>query len=355
MDLIDKLKKIGDRFKKLKEQVGTEEATKTAFVLPFISALGYDVFNPLEVIPEYVADIGVKKGEKVDYCIIKNDEPIIIIECKHWKETLTPHKSQLHRYFHVTSVKFAILTNGIDYRFYSDLTNDNKMDDKPFLEFNLSNLSETTTNELKRFHSDNFDAEEIISVAGDLKYSKEIKELLSHELKNPSDDFIKYFAGKVYSGRMTSKVLEQFSGIMKRSVKSFINELINERLQTAITKGVEEEKEIVEQKVEVAEEEVKKDVITTEEEKQGFRIVQAILAEVLPIDKINERDTKSYFGILYNDNNRTPICRLWLNRSVKYLEVFGEDKKGQKIQIEDINDIYKHKDILIESVQKYLD
>lgn len=81
MDLIDKLKKIGERFEKLKDQVQTEEATKNAFVMPFIAALGYDVFNPLEVVPEYTADIGIKKGEKVDYCILKNGEPIMILEC----------------------------------------------------------------------------------------------------------------------------------------------------------------------------------------------------------------------------------------------------------------------------------
>lgn len=357
MDLIDKLKKIGERFEKLKDQVQTEEATKNAFVMPFISALGYDVFNPLEVVPEYTADIGIKKGEKVDYCILQNGEPIMIIECKHWKEQLDPHKTQLHRYFHVTNGRFAILTNGVDYRFYTDLVNDNKLDEKPFLEFNLTKITEQVTNELKRFQVDNFDAEAIISIASDLKYSKEIKEVLSQELKNPSDDFVKYFTSKVYSGRVTSKVLEQFTTLVKSSTKNLINELINERLQSALDNETAPQTNLVQDEV-APEEELttdKKGIETTEEEKQGYRIIQAILGEHIDNKRITYRDSKSYFAILLDDNNRKTICRLWLNRSVKYLEVFDKEKNGEKILITDINDLYANKQKIIESAMNFND
>ncbi len=365
MDLIDKLRRVGERFTKLQEQVQTEEATKNAFVMPFIAALGYDVFNPLEVVPEYVADVGIKKGEKVDYCILKDGEPIIIIECKHWKEKLDPHKTQLHRYFHVTNGRFAILTNGVDYRFYSDLEANNKMDEKPFLEFNLAKISENTANELKRFQSENFDADEIINIASDLKYSKEIKEILSNDFKNPSEDFVKYFASKVYQGRITSKVLEQFTELVKDSTKNLINELINERLQIAINnqEKVEPVKSEVSNEVENTPEnsanedekadQVKKGIETTDEELSGFRIVQAILAEQIEISRIAQRDTKSYFGILLDNNNRKPICRLWFNRSTKYIEVFDENKKGEKIMIEELGDIYGIKDKIIQSLKNY--
>ena len=128
MDLKDQLKQIADRISKLKDSIQTEEATKNAFILPFINALGYDIFNPLEVIPEFIADIGVKKGEKVDYAILRNGVPIILVECKHWKENLDIHNTQLILYFNATKAKFAILTNGINYRFYTDLEDPNKMD-----------------------------------------------------------------------------------------------------------------------------------------------------------------------------------------------------------------------------------
>ncbi len=367
MDLIDKLRRVGERFVKLQDQVQTEEATKNAFVMPFISALGYDVFNPLEVVPEYIADVGVKKGEKVDYCILKDGEPIIIIECKHWKEKLDPHKTQLHRYFHVTNGRFAILTNGIDYRFYSDLEANNKMDEKPFLEFNLTKITEGVANELKRFQVENFDADEIINVASDLKYSKEIKEILSKELKSPSDNFVKYFTSQVYQGRVTSKVLEQFTDLVKHSTKNLINELINERLQIAIQKDDIEtsvsnssneasdasSENSKSQETATESEEVKKGIETTEEELRGFRIVQAILAEHIDVNRITQRDTKSYFGVLFDDNNRKPICRLWFNRSTKYIEVFDADKKGEKIAIEEIEDIYRVKDKVVQSAMNY--
>jgi len=352
MDFIDKLKSISERIVKMKEQVGTEEATKNAFVMPFISALGYDVFNPMEVIPEFTADVGIKKGEKVDYCIVKEAKPIIIIECKHWKEKLSNHNSQLHRYFHVAHARFAILTNGIKYRIYTDLEAKNKMDKLPFLEFDMTKIGEVVATELKRFQKSDFNEEEIFRIASDLKYSKQIKELLSSELKSPSDDFIKYFAARIYAGRVTSKVMEQFGGLMQASVKNLVSEMINERLQLAITKEestidqIEENEEI--------EEVTKSSIETTEEELQGFRIVQAILIPEIDSQRISYRDTKSYFGILLDDNNRKPICRLWFNRKQKYIGILGEGKKEERIAIDKLEDIYLHAKSLKKVVKNYV-
>ena len=321
--------------------------------MPFIGALGYDVFDPLEVVPEYTADIGTKKGEKVDYCILMEGKPIIIIECKHWQEKLNPHKTQLHRYFHVTSVRFGILTNGIDYHFFTDLEADNKMDDTPFLEFSLSKMTEAIANELKRFQKANFDTESIIGVAADLKYSKEMKEFLANELRNPSTEFVKFIASKVYPGRITSRVLEQFMGLAKKATKSMINEMINDRLQTALINQQTEEAKAPEEIEEVEKEVPKKRVDTTDEELQGFRIVQAILAEKFDISRIHHRDTKSYFGVLLDNNNRKPICRLHLNGGKKYIEVFEPEKESEKILIDTVMDIYKVKKQILATAGKY--
>ena len=137
MDFVDQLKQFSKRVETMRETVQTEEATKTAIIMPFFAMLGYDVFNPLEFVPEFTADVGIKKGEKVDYAIIKDGEPVILIECKSISEKLEKHDSQLFRYFGTTSAKFAILTNGIMYRFYTDLDSPNKMDDDPFLTINI--------------------------------------------------------------------------------------------------------------------------------------------------------------------------------------------------------------------------
>jgi hypothetical protein len=359
MDLIDRLKSISDRIIKLKAQVETEEATKNAFIMPFLSALGYDVFNPLEVVPEFVADIGIKKGEKVDYCILREGKPTIIIECKHWKETLDPHNSQLFRYFHVTAAKFAILTNGIVYRFYTDLENSNKMDEKPFLEFSMEQVSDQLAAELKKFKKENFDVEEIFSNASDLKYSKEIKELLSQELKTPSEEFVKYFASRVYPGRVTAKVQDQFSDLVQKSSKTLISEMISDRLQSALER--EQEDRVIEQPPMngseetngQANEEIDDGIETTQEEEEAFRIVRAILRKEVDVERVVMRDVKSYCGILLDDNNRKPICRLRFDGSQKYLGVFDEEKNEEKMAVEKLEDIYDYADHLIASVRNY--
>jgi hypothetical protein len=192
MDFKDEIKQLGERIAKLKMQIQTEEATKNAFIMPFIKALGYDVFNPMEVVPEFVADIGIKKGEKIDYAIFKDDKPTILIECKHWEQNLNLHDGQLLRYFHVSKAKFGLLTNGIEYRFYSDLVEPNKMDEKPFLEFKIADIKDSQIEELKKFHKSYFDIDSIVNTASELKYTNELKQLLHKELNTPSAEFVKH-------------------------------------------------------------------------------------------------------------------------------------------------------------------
>lgn len=118
--------------------------------MPFVNALGYDVFNPLEVIPEMDCDLVKKKGEKIDYVIVKDGLPIILIECKYWKQDLSLHDTQLKKYFVASKARFGILTNGIRYLFYSDLIDQNIMDDKPFFEFDITDIKEYQLEELKK-------------------------------------------------------------------------------------------------------------------------------------------------------------------------------------------------------------
>src|SRR4051812_21808372 len=210
MDFKDQIKQLGDRVAKMKDMIQTEEATKNAFIMPFIQCLGYDVFDPLEVVPEFIADIGIKKGEKVDYAIMKDGHPIILVECKHWSADLDPHNSQLFRYFHTTAAKFGILTNGIMYRFYTDLVEANKMDEKPFFEFRIDDMKETQIDKLKEFHKSYFSLDNIINTASELKYMSELRSKIVRDISEPTDDFTRYFAKNVYPGLVTMKVLEQF-------------------------------------------------------------------------------------------------------------------------------------------------
>ena len=350
MELNTQLKTLADKINQLKDKIGTEESTKHAFVLPFINILGYDTFNPTEVVPEFTADLGLKKGEKVDYAIFQNDEPILIIECKNWKEKLSVHSSQLFRYFHVTKTRFSLLTNGIHFQFFTDLDEKNKMDEKPFLEFDITNLKENTINEIAKFHKSNFDVNNIVNNASSLKYTKEIKKLINEELNEPSFDFVRLFANKVYNGRLTEKVMEEFKELVQKGFNQFISEKVNDRLNAALNK--EAEKQQVEQIEDITE---TTKVDTTEEELEAYRIVVAILRRKLTVDRIVHRDTQSYFGVLLDDNNRKPLCRLHLNGSKKYIGLFDDKKNETKQPIETIDDIYQFEKELLETVGFYED
>jgi hypothetical protein len=181
MDFIDQIKAIAQQIQNLKAKIATEEATKSAFIMPFINALGYNVFNPIEVCPEFTADVPGLKGEKVDYAILQESQPIILIECKWCGENLENprHSSQLHRYFHATEAKFGVLTNGILYRFYTDIEKNNVMDEKPFFEFNLLDFNEFSVSELKHFSKLRFNPDELCDVARNLLYTKEIKRFMA--------------------------------------------------------------------------------------------------------------------------------------------------------------------------------
>lgn len=355
MDIKDTIKQLSDRVTRLKDQINTEEATKNAFIMPFIQLLGYDVFNPIEVVPEMVCDIGTKKGEKIDYAIVKDGEPIILIECKHWKQDLNLHDNQLLRYFHVSKAKFGILTNGIKYRFYTDLIEANKMDEKPFLEVDLENIKENQIEEIKKFHKSYFDIEAILSSASELKYTSELKSVLSAEFKNPSPELVKLLAKKVYDGLFTLKVQEQFAGLIKKAIANHINDIISDRLNIAIKTQVEPKQTISEETIVDSEETDKPRINTTQEEMEGFYIIKSILRNSLDVNRITHRDSQTYFAILIDDNNRKGICRLYFNsENNKRIAIIDENKKETFCKITSLDDIYQYQDDLIKSAERFL-
>lgn len=354
MDFKDSIKQLSDRVLKLRDNILTEEATKNAFIMPFINTLGYDVFNPLEVVPEMTCDIAMKKGEKIDYAIMKDGEPILLIECKHWAQDLNLHDNQLIRYFNVSKAKFGLLTNGIIYRFYTDLIEPNKMDEKPFLEVDITDLKDTQVEELKKFHKSYFDIENVLSSASELKYMGELKGIISKEFVSPSPEFVKYFARQVYDGVITAKLLEQFTYLTKKSLSVYINDLISERLKSALkTEDAAEQKEVEVIQESILSEDDNK-IVTTEEEIESYLIVKSILRPVVDISRVVYRDAQTYFAILFDDNNRKPICRMYFNSlTKKYISTFDENKKESKHEISSLDDIYTYSQQLIETVSNY--
>jgi predicted type IV restriction endonuclease len=366
MDFIDRIRELAARVPKQLEHIQTEEATKNALVMPFIAALGYNVFDPTEVTPELNADVGVKKGEKVDYAILRDGQPILLFECKHHAADLSKvHASQLYRYFSVTAARFSVLTNGLVYWFYTDLEALNKMDSKPFFEFNLLDFREQDAEELKKFSKSTFDLNNILTTASELKYTREIRRILAEQLQEPTEEFVKFFAAQLYTGKMTQKVREQFAQLTRQALKQFINDQINDRLKTALagdTTMIAPADKTTDPAIVsngtggVA---VEENVVTSEDELEAFYIIRAILREIVPVKRVVLRDRQTYCGILLDDNGRKPICRLHFNGSRKYIGFFDNQKDQrerlaeERVLLEHMDDLYKHADRFKATVMQY--
>jgi hypothetical protein len=354
-DFDDKVRDLAARIPSQLEHIRTEEACKSALVMPFINALGYNVFDPREVTPELVADVGTKKGEKVDYAILRDGKPIMLFECKGCDCNLdNAHASQLYRYFSVTDARFGILTNGLVYRFFSDLDAPNKMDAKPFFEVNLLALDDVLLNELSKFSKASFDIGAILETASELKYMKEIKRVLASEMLEPSEELVRFFLSRVYEGRATTAIRGQFAELVRRSLQEFVSERVRDRLKSALAG---ESNLATSTPALGAETEIEGDESTepTEDELQAWLIVKAIISEIADPRRIAMRDQKSYCAILFDDNNRRPVCRFHFNaRSKRYLGLFDESRAETRVPINDVQDIFRHAAHLKASVQRYL-
>ena len=366
MDFAELLAALALKVKNQRNAIQTEEATKNAFVMPFISTiLGYDVFNPLEVVPEFTADVGVKRGEKIDYAIMRDGEVQILVECKKSTEPLRiEHASQLFRYFAVTNARIAVLTNGETYQFYTDLDAPNRMDEKPFLVLDLLDIDETLLPELRKLTKDVFDLESIISSAEELKYIGQIKRTLAAQFTLPEDDWIRFFTTRVYDGAFTQRVREQFTTLVGKATKQFLNDQVNARLKTALggsdyssadIESAEAGAQVVSSRP-VAEEDLDRDteIVTTLEELEGYQIVKAIACSEVKPHRVVHRDAKSYFAILLDNNNRKPIARLHFNsRKQKYISVFDAEKNEVRYPIDSLDEIYLHADAIRGAVRTH--
>ncbi|RDC54229.1 restriction endonuclease [Pedobacter chinensis] len=353
MDLKLKLEQLHQRVVGLKDQINTEEATKNAFVMPFIQILGYDIFNPTEVVPEHICDIGTKKGEKVDYVIRKNNEPILIFECKHWKESADAHNSQLHRYYHVSKARFGVLTNGTVYNFYADLEKPNIMDEKPFLTIDIEDLKDNAIKILQSFTKNEYNLEAILDSAEGLKYIKAIRKEFEKEIDQPSDEMIRLLVNRFFDKPLTANRMLVFKEYTKKALTISINESISDRLKSALNMS-EKPEPPSDIKINSIDENNESKVVTTEEELEAFQIVKAILREKISAVRIAARDTQSYFGVLLDDNNRKPICRFHFNTTNKYLETFHNGKDaGEKKLINSLDELYDYRNQLHQTVENY--
>ena len=321
--------------------------------MPFFRILGYDVFNPNEFMPEFVADVGLKKGEKVDYAIKLDNEPVILVECKSINEKLEKHDSQLYRYFGTTTAKFAILTNGIVYRFYTDIDELNKMDEAPFLEINLLDLRDEQIVKLQHFTKENFDKDAIYDSAEGLKNEAQIRQILKDEIDNPSEELVKFILGKgVYNRAKTQSVIEKYTPIVKNAFDYIIKDLLSKKIETAFanTEPTTASEPPSDNDNTNISDKFENTIVTTEEELEAYYIVKAILSKNINVDRITYSDKESYFAIILDNRITKWLCRIYIKKNKKYIAIV---ENGEKIKypIENISDIYDYADKLVQRFQ----
>lgn len=348
MDFLETIKALSERAEKIKDSIKTEEATKMSLIMPFFQTLGYDFTDPTEVVPEYTADFGVKKGARIDYAILRDGLPVIFIEAKPYGEKLERHGSQLFAYYNTTATaKFGILTNGIVYRFYTDLEKSGLMDDVPFLEFDLLNMKDDIVAEIKKFSKVGFDIDKIFSTASKLKYINQFKQYFDDMLVAPSDEFVKFFMGasEVYTGVKNQNAIDKYRPLLSQALNDYISELMKEKINKAINTPTQKTSEPISLGK----------IITTEEELQGFAIIQNILKDTVSVSDIAYKDCQTYFAVLYQGMPTKWICRLKLSEGKQYL-VLPDDEitNGRHVEINSIFDISNYKNDLVDSVSRYM-
>lgn len=350
-DFSSRLVELRTRSQNAEQMEAKEEATKTAVILPFLNALGFDIFNLEEVAPEFSADIGTKKGEKVDFAVKIDGKLAMLIEAKPIGSQLGKNQtSQLYRYFNATEARLGILTNGKEVWFFSDTEKPNTMDKKPFFIFDLQNFDKKQVEELALFQKSTFNVESILEAASNLKLSKAAKTYLKNQLENPEDDFARFIGRIIYEGTVTKNALEQ----LKPAIQSALDELIKDRLEErlGVAFGGSQQDHRVEQPETTAKED--NGIETTEEEIQAFYIIRAISAQIVNVNNIILRDSKSYAAVLYENNNRKPICRFHFNsEKIKYLSIFDENKVETKVKINSLDEIYSYKKQIQQVVSFY--
>ena len=239
------------------------------------------------------------------------------------------------------------------------------MDEKPFLIFNMLDVQDRKVAELKKFTKSAFNLEEILTTASELKYTDAIGKIIAKEFESPSDGLVRHVTAQVYSGQKNKNVMERFTDLTKKALRRFLNDRINERLQSAIQdldQGTTPDSAIPEEQIHELEEmedegvsDPKKAIVTTEDEIEGFFAIKSILRDVIEVKRVKMRDLKSYCGVLLDDNNRKPICRLHFNRPQLYLGIFDENRNEQRMPIGGVDDIYNYAEQIISIVQRYDD
>lgn len=298
----------------------TEEATKQWFILPLLIALGYDPYSS-DIIPEYTLDVGVKKGEKVDYALQVNNQPVAIVECKQLDVPLSDkYISQLYRYFTISDVHIAILTNGDDYWFFTDSEKENVMDLKPYYQIRISEASTEELSKLELYSKDIIKYTEVNTIVQYERFQKECREL-AHALR---------------TNNIPSWLLDQLA--QRAGIFDIDRPTLAEYLQTEI------QNEFSKYKVEKKE----KKTETTSDEKQSL---SARMKATMEENRKNISNIKLNHEYVYNDYSDGD----WRFHKLDYAIILGtryDDVTGRSLLLNTISELFEQGKIKRDEILK---
>lgn len=321
-NFINKLKDHIDHVKRVGTHCSTEETTKQALILPLLDILGFNPYDPTKVLAEFSADFpGAKSAERVDYALYCNGQPVMFIEAKPFAANLTNHAPQLSRYFNSSlGVTIGAITNGKEWRFFTDLINTNVMDEKPFLTIDFTKHNAEELTQLAEFKHDNFHAEKLRYFAEENQYIQQFKVVIQRSINEADLDFVRYVAQQANIPRqLNTKFLE--------SIQPFVKQAVEQAISDTVVKGLSAPTIITAQPIEIAINDTdtrseapdtaadiintdNNKIITTVNEQSLYHIVQ----ELLPAHELTAKDTESYFSVLYQNKNNRWLFRYDVNR-----------------------------------------
>lgn len=303
---------------------GNEELTKNSLILPFFQVLGYDIHDPSVLHPEYRAGFAANK-EKVDYAVFLKGAPVLFVEAKPVASQLDNYDAQLAKYFNSTpGVKLAVITNGVRYKFFTDLKAPNLMDSEPFFEFEIESIRPEEIAILDGFRADCFDPSGLVTRAENLVYLRTLKKKVRSLFRDTSDEFVRFMCSDIYQGRITANVLERLTPLVQQAMSDVLVDMVSQGLTQEIAKTdevaaiVPSAQDLVPAADGTKSPDLKTAVVTTEEELAAFNLVcETIKATSGGDSHVAYKDTASYFVIHLEKPSR------WFMRLL-----FGADKKS---------------------------
>jgi hypothetical protein len=311
----DRIRKHAEHVKNVGVHCSTEETTKQALILPLLDILVFLPFDPMRVKAEFGADFpGAKVSERVDYALFCHGVPVMFIEAKSHAEKLTNHCPQLARYFNATpEITIAAITNGCEWRFFTDLNNKNVMDSTPFLVVDFDALDESLADRLYRFRHDEFQPEALRTLAEETVYLNAFTDVICQSLRDPEADFVRYVASCAGIQRQfNARFIESITPIVRLAVERAVSDMVVSGLSarpapveaTPVQTAAAPET-VVDETADVVDP-TNPRIITTYAERRLFETVRDILSDDVDV---MPKDTESYFSVLYQGKTNRWLLR----------------------------------------------